>query len=247
MYEIAKKIKHLKIYFYKLLLSVFCLTFVGISCSTEKNALLNKAFHYTTTKFNGYFHGREALKLAKKNLEKNHVDNFEEILEIYRYGSKEQAQAEFSNLDRAISKASKMIENHSMKFKEKSVVVEKNNMIDDCYFLLAQARFFKMQYDSTEQTYKFIINQFKKSKLYYPAHIELIKTYIQKKNFVDAETKIKFLMEEKAFPKKLKGDLEELKAFYYLKTKNEKEAIKCLEAAIPLVKNKNKKRLSYIK
>lgn len=224
----------------------FCL-FIFHSCSTEKNAALNKAFHYTTTKFNGYFHGKEALKLAKKNLDKNHVDNFEEILNIYRYGDKTQAEAEFSNLNRAISKARKMITKHSMKFKVKGATKEANGMIDDCYFLLGQAMYLKMQYDSSIQTFKFIINQFEKGKTYYPAHFELIKAYIAKKNFVDAETKIKFLEEDKNLPKKHKGQFAVVKAHYHLKNKNYKEAIKSLELALTLVKKaKTKTRLSYI-
>ncbi len=227
--------------------SLLFVFFIVSSCSTEKNALLNKAFHYTTTKFNGYFHGKEALKLAKKNLDKNHVDNFEEVLSIYRYGNEEQATAEFTNLNRAINKASKMIEKHSMKFKVKGVEVQANKMIDDCYYLLAQARFFKMQYDSTVQIYVHLLKNFKKGNLYYPTHFELIKTYIQQENFVDAETKIKFLDEDKEFPKKHKGEYAELKAHYFLKTGKPTEAVKQLEIAIPLVKKaKQKIRLSYI-
>lgn len=232
------------IYLFCSLLFAFALFY---SCSTEKNALLNKAFHYTTTKFNGYYHGKEALKLAKKNLEKAHVDNYEEILSVYRYGSKEQAQGELTNLNRAIGKATKMIENHSMKFKVKGVEQQANNMIDDCYFLLGQARFFKAQYDSTQRTYKFLLTNFKKGKLYYPVSFELIKTYIAQKNFVDAETKIKFLMEDKEFPKKHLANFEELKAHYYLSTNNPTEAIKALEKTIVLSKSsKQKTRLSYI-
>ena len=243
----TKKIKSVQKYAWFVILFSLFLSILVQSCSTEKNALLNKAFHYTTTKFNGFYHGKEALKLAKKNLYNNHIDNFEEVLNIYRYGDKEQAKAEFALLDRAVSKASKMIDKHSMKFKVKSVQVESNKMIDDCYFLLGQAKFFKMQYDSTIQTYKFILNNYKKGKLYYPVHFELIKTYIQKENFVDAETKIKFLDEDKDFPKKHKGTFAVVKAHYYLKTNNPKEAIKFLEIAIPLVKSgKQKSRLSFI-
>lgn len=240
----TKGIKNVSFQILFLIIAIQLLTF---SCSTEKNAFANKAYHYTTARFNGYFHGKEALKEGKKALYKSHVDNYEEVLEIFRYGDKSQADGQAGNFNRAIAKASKMIGRHSMKFKVKREKVEVNKMIDDCYFLLGQAQFFKMQYDSAAITYKYIINHFKEGSLYYPTYLELIKTYVYQENFVDAETKFKFLEDDKDFPKKLKDELQVLRALYYIKTDDYAQAIKNLVAAIPETKgNKNRVRLNYI-
>ena len=231
----------------KLLLLTLILQCVLFSCSTEKNAFINKTFHYTTAKFNGYFHGKEALKEGKKALAKGHQDNYEEILAIFPYGDKDQATAQASNFNRAIAKAIKMIDRHSMKFKKKGKKVEVNKMMDDCYFLLADAQFFKMQYDSAEVTYKYIIQQFQNGKLYYPAYLALVKTYIYQENFVDASTKFKLLEEDKNFPKKLVSQLQVLQALYFIETRDYPAAIDNLKKAIPASKGtKHKVRLKYI-
>ena len=57
------------------------------SCSTEKNAFLNRSYHYTTVKYNGYFNGNESYKLAKKNIEIAHKDDFDKLLDVFKYGN----------------------------------------------------------------------------------------------------------------------------------------------------------------
>ncbi len=241
-----KKINTKLNFSYGLIFFLFSITFIS-GCSTKKNAFANKAFHYTTVKFNGYFHGVEALKLAKRNLYKAHVDNYEEILSFYRYGDQAQADAEKESLERAIDKASKMIDKHSMKFKKKGTLVEANKMIDDCYMLIGKAQFHKMKYDSAALTYKYMLGQFEGKSLHYPTYLELIKTYLYQGNFVDAETKFKLLEEDKLFPKKLEDELHVLRALYHVKSEEYAIAIGHLEQAIPETRGaKFKVRLKYI-
>ena len=109
-----------------LLIHIILSIFIIFGCSSEKDAFINKSYHYTTARFNGYFHGTEAYKTSLKNIENNHNDDFDNILEIYKYGNKKLNKSEYSNLNRAINKAAKMIDRHSMKFKKKGEFIEKN-------------------------------------------------------------------------------------------------------------------------
>lgn len=216
-------------------------------CSTEKNAFLNRGYHYTTTRFNGYFHGREALKLAQANIYTNHKDDYEDILNIYRYGDTPTNQNEYSNLNRAINKAAKMIDRHSMQFKINKQKVEVNHMIDDCYQLMGVARFFKQEFDDAEKTFLFIIQQFENEPIKFDAQIWLIKNYIYQKNYVDASTEIQKITEENKLPKKLLDDFLIVQAYYFIETENYPKAIEMLEKAIKIVKKRKlRNRLKYI-
>ena len=226
---------------------LICSFLVVTSCSTEKKAFLNKAYHYTTARFNGYFHGKEALKEAKKNLFKNHVDDFDEVLSVYRTGSEQQVQAQYALLDRAIMKANLMIDRHSMKFKVKRQKEEYNPMIDDCYFLLAEAYFYKMQYDSAERVCKYMISAYPESKLLYQVQLRQIRALIYQEDYVAVETKFKALEDENKTPKNLKGEFHTLRALYYIRNKENTKAIEQLEKAISYAKKKRfRMRLSYI-
>ncbi len=220
---------------------------VFVGCSTKKKAFANKAYHYTTARFNGYFHGREAYKEAKKALYKAHVDNYEQTLSVYRYGSKAQVESQYSALNRAIQKSTKMVEKHSMRFKSKGKLVESNKMIDDCYFLLGQSQFLKMQYDSAENTFKYLLAHFEHSPLFYEVELALIKTLIYQENYVDAETKFKAIEEDEFFDEQHRGKHDVLRALYYINTQDNVQAIEYLVKALPEVKKSRLRlRLKYI-
>lgn len=218
------------------------------SCSTEKNAALNRAYHYTTTKFNGYFHGKEAYKLAVKNIQSQHIDDYDNILEVYKEGDQALNKEQFVNLNRAINKSAKMIDRHGMKFKRKGKTIEVNKMIDDCYLLIAKSRYLKYDLESSVETFKYIQTTYDKSDIRFNAALGLIKTYIKQENFIDAETQILALKENKEFPEKLQDELATIEAVSLIKNKDYPEAIKALEKAISLTKKRNfKRRLSFIK
>jgi tetratricopeptide (TPR) repeat protein len=228
-----------------LFLLVFQLVIVG--CSTKKDAFANKSYHYTTARFNGYFHGKEALKEAKKSLYKAHVDDYEQTLDIFRYGDKTQVESQYTALNRAIAKSTKMVDEHSMRFKVKGKLVEHNKMIDDCYLLLGQAQFTKMQYDSAENTFRYLIAHFEASPIFYEFQLELIKTLIYQENYVDAETKFKALEDDENFDKKLRAEHDLLRGWYYMKTEDDKLAVEFLENAQTDLKGQRLKvRVKYI-
>lgn len=216
-------------------------------CSTEKNAFLNRSYHYTTTRFNGYFHGNEAFKLATKNIKNKHVDDYDYVLDIFQHGDELINKAEYSNLNRAINKAAKMIDQHSMKFKEKRETVEKNNMIDDCFLLIGKARFLKGDLESAAETFIYVQSNFQKKPIKVKASLWLIINYIEQENFVDAETQVKALKEDKELPKRFKDDLLIIEASMFIKSKEYQKAIPILKEAISLVRKRSlKHRLSFI-
>tara|TARA_Y100000739_G_scaffold222221_1_gene223524 strand:- start:437 stop:2962 length:2526 start_codon:yes stop_codon:yes gene_type:complete len=217
------------------------------SCSTEKNAFLNRSYHYVTVKYNGYFNGNESFKLAEKNIKESDKDDFDDFLDVFQYGNPTINKNEYSNLDRAITKGAKMIDRHSMKFKVASEDVEYNKMIDDCYLLIGKARFLKFDLEEAKETFLFIKNTFKKGEERHKARLWLVMTYIYQENFVDAETTIKAIEEDKEFPQKLNKELSLIHAISLKRSGQIEKAIPVFEKVISLVKKKKlKRRLQYI-
>ena len=63
------------------------------SCSQEKDAFLNRTFHRLTARDNGWFNANEKLKEVVTGIEDAHVDDYDEVLPLFVYGTDEQAKA----------------------------------------------------------------------------------------------------------------------------------------------------------
>ena len=231
------------------------------SCTTNKNAFLNKKYHYITVRYNGFFNGNEAYKLAENKIAEKHKDDFAELLDVFKYGSETSNKDQYSNLDKAMTKGAKMIDRHSMIFKVKSKEVEFNPMIDDSYLLIGKARFLKYDFDAAKETFLYIKNTYETGLEKHKANLWLIMTYIYQENYVDAETTIKSIKssieeakedEEKkkkknGFPDKLLDELALVEAVYLKRSRQFELAISAFEkAASEVKKRKLKRRIQYI-
>jgi len=70
------------------ILKVFLAAFVLFStaCSTKKKSWVNRQFHNTTAKYNGYFNGKESIKTGIQKLHKDFKDDYTAILPVYKTG-----------------------------------------------------------------------------------------------------------------------------------------------------------------
>ena len=104
------------------------------SCSTKKNKWNRRVYHNLTSHYNVWWNGNQSIKEGEKALKEAVEDDFTTILPVYNYGTKENALALNSHMDRAIEKASISIQRHSMRFGGKEYV----KWIDDSYLIMAQ-------------------------------------------------------------------------------------------------------------
>ena len=63
-----------------------CLILIVSSCSTKKNTWVNRQYHNTTAKYNGYFNGNESIKAGIKKLHANHTDDYTTIISVFPTG-----------------------------------------------------------------------------------------------------------------------------------------------------------------
>lgn len=181
-----------------LILGLFC------ACSTAKDKWINRQYNSIVAHYNAWWNGNEALKEGVKTLEKNHKDNYTEILPIFKLGTKENATAIKSHTDRALEKGGKVIQKYSMKFSG----VEKNPQIDDAYLLMGKACFYSQDYNAALATFNLLIAQYKDKKESYEPMIWLAFTNSRMGNYSECDIlldQVKNKIDEGVAPKSLRN------------------------------------------
>jgi tetratricopeptide (TPR) repeat protein len=238
MYKVFKKI-HSRFPVFLFLL------FFSVACSTQKNTFVSRNFHSITTKYNGYFNGRENYLKGLQQLDKVHEDNYEDVLSVFRYGSTQQATLVAGNMDLAYQKASVAIRKHSMNIKG----IEYNRWIDDAYYLIARSHYFKGDINLAVLTFQYIIRQFD-TPLAYKSKIWVAKSYIKSREFNNAQTLLEALAkdsEEGLLDKEALLLYNMVYADFHLQQRVFSQAIPYLDNSAKLAsKKKLRSRLTYI-
>ena len=227
------------------IITVFLAVFILFSsaCSTKKKSWAHRQFHNTTAKYNGYFNGKESIKIGVKKIHENFEDDHTIILPIYRTGDLKKSNKTHSYMDKAIKKGSIVIQRHSLKIKGK----EYCKWIDDNYFLVGKAYFYKGEFDEAIKTFSFIKNEYKRNEIRFKASLWLIRSYVEKKDFIAAEVELGELENERRFPKNLDIEFTVVAADFYLQQENYPLALQQLSKAVGAIKRKRKKvRYNYI-
>ena len=216
------------------------------SCSTKKNSFTRRSFHNLTAHYNAYWNGNESFNEGIRTLDKTAKDNYTLVLPVFKYGSKQDAQSVASNMDRAIEKASKVIQRHSMYFGHKEYV----KWIDDSYMLIGKAYLYKKEYANARRTFDFITNRFSKEDSRYEAELWLARTYNQKEEFEKAESILDNLnsnIKKGITPSNLEKEFVKVYANFFILQEKYGESIQYLERAIELNGKKQvKNRLRFI-
>src|SRR5690606_39408945 len=83
---------------------------LGVGCSQQKDAFLNRTFHRLTARDNGWFNAQEKLQEVVQGMEDNYLDDFDEVLPLFVLGTPEQVKAITPELETCIEKCSLVIE-----------------------------------------------------------------------------------------------------------------------------------------
>ena len=176
------------------------LSFLGIlSCSTEKNAFPNRAFHNTTAKYNGYFNANEIIKESMLQFEEGRAENYHEIIPIYVYANNEESKSLYAPMDTAAAKCEIVIGRHSMPAEKrgKNSNAEWCKWIDDNWITIGWAQFYKRDFESAMEKFKYIENQYKTEAIIYEAKFWQAKTLIEIQDYLTAEEILLDLLKEK--------------------------------------------------
>lgn len=173
------KIHHIK---YKYLLLLWAVMF-ATGCSTQKNKFANRLYHNTTTHYNVWWNGNESLKEAKKQLDTKTIDDYTQILSVYRLGTKENAISVYPLLDRTLEKGATGVQKHSIFIKGKEYVT----YVKKSYLMMAYAHFYKQDYQAAILTCRYVMGQYAGTDIADEAKILYARSLTHDKQYTDAE------------------------------------------------------------
>lgn len=230
-----------------------------LSCSTEKNTLVNRNFHNLNSHYNVYFNGNEAMKMGLEKIETRIEEDYTKILPVFKESLPETEKMVMSDMNIAIEKGIKLIKRHSITSqpeanrkqknsrKRKPVKPEYNKWVDDAYMMMGQAYLYQKDYIRAVGTFTQIIRKYKDEPVKYEAYLWLARTYSESERYTEARELIESLEGNNQFPKQLEGELAINAADMHLKQQHYDEAIQYLNIGIKKIKgNKRKIRYSFI-
>ena len=230
-----------------------------LSCSTEKNTLVNRGYHNMTAHYNVYFNGNEAMKEGLYKIETKVEEDYTKILPIFKESLPGTETMVTTDMNTAIEKATKLIKMHSITKqpeanrrkknvrKRKPVKPEYVKWVDDAYIMMGKAYLYQKDYIRAASTFTLIIRKYKDEPVKYEAYLWLIRTYSEAERFTEAREMIETLSGNDQFPEKLEGELAILAAEMNLKQQHYEEAIQYLSIGIKKIKgNARKTRYTFI-
>ncbi|HLO59429.1 MAG TPA: tetratricopeptide repeat protein [Bacteroidales bacterium] len=241
-----------------LYITLTTLVFLLAACSAQKNTGLSRAYHNLTARYNVLFNGSESFNDGLEKLEKEHKDDYSEILPVFNYDDKQAPAIAGSDMDRTIKKCTKLITLHSItakpKVKDNKTLSpdereflnkkEYNVFVDDAYLLMGKSHFYKHEYAQAAEIFRKIIADFKNQTTAFEAQIWLAKVSIATGKLLDASEILSSLTNNASVPEKLMQEFYPTYADLNLKQKDYSSAVTNLEKAIEFEKHK-KTRIRY--
>lgn len=215
------------------------------SCSTKRNTFITRTFHNITSRYNGYFYANESVKEGVEKYTKPHKDDFSKIIPLFIYPSPEEAKTLFPEMDKAIKKLSIVISRHTITTKKKKEIPGACRWIDDSYLLMGRAHFYKRDFFSALEAFDYVAKTYTKLPTRYLGLMWMIRTYDELGSISQAEAIIDLIAEDKDFPTNYSCEFAAIEAYHFILRENYGGAIKPLNKAIALVKNK-KTRARYL-
>lgn len=164
------------------------------------------------------------------------VDNYNDVISIHNYGTKEDATTLNPKMDRAIKKASIGIQRHSMTFGGE----EKVKWVRDSYMMMGMAHFYKQDYTSARRVFDFVAKEYEKHPIHFDGILWLAKTYIQTERYEKAEAMLNLLQsksDEDDFPNNVFREIPVVYAEFYLSREDYTEAYPYLERSLEVEKD----------
>ncbi len=171
------------------------LLFVLWGCNPAKNTAINRFYHTTTAHYNGYFNANLLLDQALSDYRRNVKEDYYTLLPLQHYPDTAAVRNLYPAVDTAITKCSKVIQEHSMpgSTRPSSKKEENNNYIDENWLTIGRASFIRRDYEAAMKNFRFIKKFFNNDKSNYIGELWMAKTNIAIGNYTEAGFNIKNL------------------------------------------------------
>ena len=134
-----------------------------MSCSTKKDAFVNRNWHALNTKYNVPYNGNLTFEAGREQLNTAYRDNYWEILPVERLAVSGEVKLDTEDNNpqflKAEEKATKAIQKHSMDINDH----ERNPQTDEAFLLLGKARYFDERYIPALEAFNYILRKYPES------------------------------------------------------------------------------------
>lgn len=250
-YPALNKIRHISVFG---LAAVFVIILIE-SCSTAKNTAATRWWHAFNSRYNTYYNGAVAYVEGSLEKENGNHDNYTGILPLYTVRNKGSRDLGKANFDRAILKAEKVIDRHSIKQRpqwksnkrktdrdrEWLSRKEYNPFMWKAWMLMGRSQFHEGNLDNAISTFAYMSMLYRtQPAIYSRAQAWLAKCYIENDQAYDAEDIIRNNRRD-SIPWQASNDWDYTLADYYLLTNDYKSAIPYLRNVISHEKRRKQK------
>jgi len=205
-------------------------------CASFKDSAVDRFYQNLTAKYNIYFNGEQAYLKVVQQTEANFKDEYQGILEIYRFPDESAGKSNSGQVDIVLTKCSKVIEKR-----------KNSKWIDDSYLLIGKAYFYKHEPKLALETFQFIEGEYSDADIVKEALIFHAKCLYMEEKYEEAKAFASLIKSKGDLPEKLNKDLLLTEAMIDIKNENFGSAINNLKEAIEKENNKyNKSRYMFI-
>ena len=210
------------------------------ACSTTKNTFVTRTFHNINSRYNGFFYARESMKEAQVKIGKSYIDDYSQLLPLFQLPTTPETKSSYSDLEKAIKKASTCIERHAITTKSGNEIANAVKWIDDCYLVIGKSHYIKGECLTALEIFDYIIQKYPNDITKSEALVWKARTQISLGALTDAESILDVISNDPSCPKNLQGEIKATYADLYLQTGSYLNAIKNLNGAIAQTKSKKK-------
>lgn len=225
------------------------------SCSTARNTAATRWWQAFNSRYNTYYNGAVAYVDGSLEKENGNQDNYTDFIPLYTARNKNSKELGKANFDRAILKAEKVIDRHSIKQRpqwksnrrktdrdrEWLSRKEYNPFMWKAWMLLGRSQFHERNLDNAISTFAYMSMLYRtQPAIYSRAQAWLAKCYIENDLAYDAEDVIRNNRRD-SIPWQARKDWDLTLADYYLLTRDYKSAIPYLRNVIRREKRRKQK------
>ncbi len=207
---------------------LFWLFLLFAGCSSQSTTWTSKAFHNTTAHYNGYWYAKEEITKIEKTILEGKADDYNHILLLHPTLDSAQAKGYDKEIQEAIKMASLAIQRHP-----------NSKWVDDCYILVGKARLYSLDWGNAVQTFKYVNTKGKNLNSRHEAIVQLARTFVEHREFNNAEAAFDYL-EKENLNKKNRKKFHLEKAHYYQLREDYDNMVRNLTQAVPLLTRKDR-------
>ncbi|MFO8001303.1 MAG: tetratricopeptide repeat protein [Marinilabilia sp.] len=170
-----------------------------LGCSTSKNTWLSRSYHNLTAKYNVLFNGEQSFEKGREAMRASVRDDYTEILPLFAFSEATDADVPSSDMERAVRKGHKLIEEHSItakpqrspsgndpEYREFYNQREFNRWVDDAWMLIGKAHAYSQEWYEAGRAFQEVLQTFPRKKVRFEAMLWLARTYIERDDFENA-------------------------------------------------------------